>query len=197
MSSFPGDPYKSVRGLQRPVNLGFHRPDRTAGHFRDFPKLEILESAQDQDLALLPRQAVERPPDQRGFLSRLEEVFGSRRGGWGIRVLILQRQYAFLLPQVIDMGVPGDLEHPDGELVRSLVAGPVLENARENVLDQVFADAPVARQAEEEVEEQDMMSLEEDGQLFHLSVPDGFHQVVVVRCHGFRLFQVLFSAFMI
>ena len=45
----------------------------------------------------------------------------------------------------------------------------------------------VPRQAEEEVVEHDLVPLEEEGQLLDPSVPDGFHEFVVARCHGFSV----------
>ena len=77
------------------------------------------------------------------------------------------------------MGVAGDLVHPDGELVLAVVGGPVLEDADEDVLDEVLAGGPVPGQAEEEVEEGDVVALEEDGQLLDPAVPDRLHNSVV------------------
>jgi hypothetical protein len=95
--------------------------------------------------------------------------------------LLVERKRRLLLPEMIDVGVARDLEEPDVEPALAEVAGPVLQDADEDLLDEVFARGPVTRQAEEEVEEHGLVSLEEDGQLLDAAVPDVFHQLVVGR----------------
>ncbi len=133
--------------LERPMDLGFDGPDLAPQELRDLPELQTLVAAEHQDLALLPRQAAQGPMHQGGFLLPLERQFGPGLPGGGLGEGLVEGKLVLALPQVVDVGVPGDLEHPDDEPVPPLIAGPVFQDPHEDVLDEVLARArfPVRR----------------------------------------------------
>ena len=83
------------------------------------------------------------------------------------------------------MSIPGNFIQPDREFVLTLVGRAVFQDADENILDQVLADASVAGETETKVIDHHMIPLKQDCQFLNISISDLEHQLVV-RCliHG-------------
>jgi hypothetical protein len=81
---------------------------------------------------------------------------------------------------MVDAYVTGDLVHPGRELAPILVGVPVLEHSKKDLLHQIFAEAPVGRQPEKEVEERPLVSLEQDPETDDIPVSHIQHQRMIV-----------------
>jgi hypothetical protein len=97
------------------VDLGFDRAHLGARELGDLPELEVLEAEEDQDLPLRGREPVEGPADELGLLAGFVDGVGPRLPARRLGELLVEREGRLLLPQMVDVGVAGDLEEPDVE----------------------------------------------------------------------------------
>ena len=155
------------------------RAHRAVEKLGDLPVFEVLEAAEDEELLLLGGKTGQGAVDEGRFLGLDQPVLGDHFGAGDVLELVFEREGRFPLPQIVDVGVPGDRIEPDREAVLSPVGRPVLEDPGEDVLDQVLARRPVARHSKKEVEQGDVVALEQDRELLDPAVPDVLHDLVV------------------
>src|SRR5215831_12685755 len=88
-----------------------------------------------------------------------------------------------MLPVIVDPAVPRNMEHPGLEVAFLTKRIPVFQHPEEDILDEIFGDAPAARHFCKEIEEPAVMPVEQQAQLFHIAVFHGHHQVFVRLNH--------------
>src|SRR5215472_7581822 len=114
----------------------------------NFFVLQFLEAAEKQDLTLFLRQLLKRALQQFDFLLFLGGIPGSNRR----EHLWLKGPLTRKLPKMVNAGVACDLVNPGAKRRHGAVTLPVFEDAKEDLLDQVFAQGPVAGQLGVEIE---------------------------------------------
>jgi hypothetical protein len=100
-----------------------------------------------------------------GSVELRDEAIGSTR----------RRQIRRAAHEVVT-GIARDLMEPGDQRRLDAVGMPVLQNAEEDVLDEIFGRRPVVQHPREEAEQRPVMAFEEDAQAIQIAIPDGKHQ---------------------
>ena len=129
----------------------------------DLLVLEVLEAREDEDLALLERQAGEGLAESDQVLGR-RGLLGGRGSASGSRCQVGRvggDRGGGVLAEMVGGDLAGEVVDPGGEPALVAVGVPVFEDAVEDDLHEILADRRLVGQAHEETVEAPVMALEE------------------------------------
>src|SRR5262249_54583121 len=86
-------------------------------------------------------------------------------------------------PVMIESGISRDMKHPRLETALGAESGAVFQHPKENVLDEVFGKASIARHPDKEIEKSAMMPVEKHRKFGNIAVPHRQHQVFILLDH--------------
>ena len=122
--------------------------DAAADQAGDFVVAKFLEAAEDQQLAFFFGELHQGAVQEFGFLLLLRGVGGVD----GRRHFRLEGNLRASLAEMVDAGIACDLVDPSAEGSAGAIGLAMAQNAQENFLDEVFAEAAIAGQLAIKVE---------------------------------------------
>src|ERR1700693_1903083 len=128
--------------VQRAMDADFYGGDAAADQAGDFVVAKFLEAAEDQQLAFFFGELQQGAMEEFGLLLLLRGVGGVN--GW--RHFGLERNLRAGLAKMIDGRVAGGLVNPGAEGSAGAISLAVAEDAQENFLNEILAEAAVAGQ---------------------------------------------------
>src|SRR5262245_27143919 len=167
------------------MNADLHCSDLASHHFRYLLVLHFLITAEDQHFALFCRQFEHRAFEQCDLLLMFECAAWGRRGTLKTcRVILGQHCFRVMFSVIVDARVASDVKHPGLESAVFPKRGAILENAKENILNEILRDGPAARHPGKKIEQSTVMPVEKRTELGDVAGSHGPHQVFVGFNHS-------------
>jgi hypothetical protein len=89
-----------------------------------------------------------------------------------------------MFPVIVDASITSDVKHPGLESAVFPKGCAILENAKENILNEILRDGSTARHPGKEIEQSAMMPVEKWSELGDVAGSNGQHQVFVGLNHS-------------
>src|SRR5262249_33781535 len=100
------------------------------------------------------------------------------------RVIFGKHCFRVMFSVIVDARVASDVKHPGLESAVVPKRGAILENAKENILNEILRDGSAARHPGKEIEQNTVMPVEKRSELGDVAGSNGQHQVFVGFNHS-------------
>src|SRR5215510_2892375 len=143
------------------MDADLHCSDLASHHFGNLLVFHFLITAEDQHFALFSRQFEHRAFKERDLLLLFETVaWGRRRTLKTCRVFLGQDCFGVTFPVIVDASIASDMKHPGLKSAVCPKRCSILEDAKEDILNEILRDGPAARHAGKEIEQSAVMPVE-------------------------------------
>src|SRR5262245_43183315 len=99
-------------------------------------------------------------------------------------MVLLQRRFVSMLPEIIEADISRDMEHPRHETAVVAERVTVFQDPKEHFLGKIVRNGLVACHSKEEIEQRAVMTVEEYAKFRDITALDGLHEVLVTFRHA-------------
>src|SRR5262245_2836164 len=149
-----------------------HRADLATHQLRDLLKFHTVVAAQYQHFTFLRRQLEHGPFEQHGLLLMFQMLAG--RSVITLKVVCIvfvQARIGSMLPEVIEVGIARDLEHPGREGNAIAERMPIFQDPKKHLLSKIVSNRLAPSHSKEKIEQRAVMPVEKHTEFSDITAP--------------------------